>query len=115
VSLAWDEDPGRLAARVRRLAPGVAVIRVCPDGTVAAYRVDRTRVTGRAAAHDLRIAELLREHYRRVNWVVAHDYYVETGMLRASPRPGRRGSNPHADGTFGSGFGPLYRQGAEIS
>lgn len=113
----WAGDPTRrhLADQVKHLAPGAAVVRVRPDGSVSVYRADRTEITVRDHAHDQRIAQLLRAYYTGVHWVIAHDYYLDTGMLRAGPRPGKPGHNPAADGTFGSGFGPLYLPGSEIS
>lgn len=113
----WAGDPQRhhLADQIARLAPGAFVVRVRPDGTVAAYRADRTQIHGRDTAHDQRIGELLRSYYQNVHWAIAHDFYVDSAELKASPRPGQRGCNPAADKTFGSGFGPLYQHGAEIS
>lgn len=112
----WAGDPARhrLADQVQHLAPDAHVIRVRPDGSVTCYRADRTEITGRDQAHDQRIAQLLRAYYQGVNWV-AHDFYPADATLRAAPLPGRRGSDPAADGTFGSGLGPLYAHGAEIS
>jgi hypothetical protein len=113
----WGGDPARqrLADQIQRLAPGAVLVRVRPDGTVSAYRADRTEIHGRDQAHDTRIGQLLRSYYQAVNWAVAHDFVIADGRLCASPRPGKRGTHPAADGTFGSGFGPLYAQGVEIS
>lgn len=113
----WAGDPERyrLANQIQHLAPGAALVRVRPDGTVSAYRADRTEITGRDQAHDQRIGQLLRGYYQAVNWAAAHDFLIDDGRLCASPRPGKRGCDPAADGTFGSGYGPLYAHGVEIS
>jgi len=104
----WGGDPTRqrLAAQVQRLAPGAVLVRVRPDGTVSAYRADRTEIRDRDQAHDARIGQLLRSYFAAVNWAVAHDFVITDGRLCASPRPGRRGCNPAADGTFGSAPSP---------
>ncbi|HEV2343000.1 MAG TPA: hypothetical protein VGS97_02800 [Actinocrinis sp.] len=112
----WAGDPARrhLADQIKRLAPGAAVVRVRPDGSVSCYRPDRTEIHDRDRAHNKRIGELLRAYYRAVNWAVAHDYYPGDGRLCASPRPGQRGCQPAADRTFGSGLAPLYLPAAPI-
>lgn len=110
-----ESETFRFVETIRRLAPGAHVIRVRPDGSVTVYRADFAEIGGRDPAHDARIAELLRDHYRSVNWRVAHDFWVQQGALRAAPQPGQKGSRPVVDRTFGSGFGPLYTQGVEIS
>jgi hypothetical protein len=113
----WAGDPERfrLANQIQRLAPGAVLVRVRPDGTVSAYRADRTEITGRDPAHDARIGQLLRGYYQAVNWAVAHDFLIADGRLCASPNPGTRGTSPAVDGTFGSGYGPLYARGVEVS
>lgn len=113
----WAGDPERhrLAEQIEHLAPGAFMVRVRPDGTVSAYAADRTEITGRDPAHDARIGQLLRGYYQAVNWAVAHDFYPRDMRLCAGPQPGRKGTDPAADGTFGSGFGPLYAQGVEIA
>lgn len=96
----------RLGESIKRLAPGAAVIRVRPDGTLSAYRTDRTVIRGRNRAHDRRIAELLRGYYGAVDWSAPHDFYIGDGRLCAAPGPGQRGNWPAVDGTFGSAPGP---------
>lgn len=98
----------QLGESIKRLAPGAAVIRVRPDGTLSAYRTDRTVIRGRQRAHDKRIAELLRIYYGAVDWTVAHDFYVGDGRLCTAPTVGQKGGWPAVDGTFGSAPGPTY-------
>lgn len=113
----WAGDPQRreLTASLRRIAPGAHVLRIRPDGTVTAYRADRTALRGRSRAQDERIGQLLRAYYQGVNWAAAHDYHLADGALRAAPQPGTRGCQPAADGTFGSGLAPLYLPSTRVT
>lgn len=106
----WGEDPQRreLSATLRRIAPGAHVIRLRPDGAVTAYRADRTILRGRNRAQDERIGQLLRGYFQGVDWQVGHDYYLRDAALRTAPLPGLRGSQPAADGAFGSALSPTY-------
>lgn len=100
-----------LAAEIRRAAGSnsrkqVNHIRIRPDGTVLAYdwRPAELYLTG---AQQQAVRELMHVTRRDINWSVAHDYGLTTGMLRRSPAAGERGYDPAADGTFG-GTGPAF-------
>ena len=107
----WGGDPARLAlmTSLSRIVPGAAVMRIHPDGTVTAYRLDRTTLRGnRTHAQDRRVAELLRGYFRAVDWKVGHDFYIGDGRLCTAPLPDAPGSWPARDRTFGSAPGPTY-------
>lgn len=100
-----------LAAAVRRAAGSnshkqVNHIRLLPDGTVVAWdwRPAELYLT---AAQQQAVAELMHATRRDIDWSVAHDYGLTTGMLRRSPAPGERGFDPVADRTFG-GTDPVF-------
>lgn len=111
----WAGDPARhrLVEQLRRLAPGAHVLRIQADGSVTAYRRDRTIVRGsRTTAQDARIYHLLRGYYEAVDWRAPHDMHLADGMLRAAPGPGQRGHWPAKDGAFGSAPGPVTLRGS---
>lgn len=98
----------RLGDSIQRLAPKAAVIRLHPDGSVEAYRTDRTIIHGRQKTHDERIGELLRAYYAAIDWTAPHDFYIGDGRLCTAPQRGEPGCWPSLDGTFGSAPGPTY-------
>ena len=99
-----------LAAAIRRAAGSncrntVNVIRISPDGVTAwDWRPERLPLADGAARA---VAELMRKTRPDIDWTVAHDYALTTGMLRRSPAAGERGYDPAADGVFG-GTGPVF-------
>lgn len=94
-----------LTDRLAALAPDTGVIRVRPDGTVSGYGTG-LREIHLAEQRQADIAGLLREHYQGIDWGRPHDYYLSNGQLRQAPADGEPGSDPAADGTFGSKPGP---------
>lgn len=100
-----------LAAAVRAAAGSnsrkqVGHVRIQPDGTVTAYDW-RPAALFLTAAQQQAVAELMRSTRRDIDWTVAHDYHLTTGMLRRSPAPGERGHAPEIEGTFG-GTDPVF-------
>lgn len=99
-----------LAAAIRAAAGStcrqtVCTIRIRPNG-VTAYDWRPEPLTLPADAAEA-IAELMRSLRPDIDWTVAHDYCLTTGMLRRSPVASERGFDPAADGTCG-GSGPVF-------
>lgn len=99
-----------LAAAIRRAAGStcrntVNVIRIAPDGVTAwDWRPEQLPLAdGTARA----VAELMRKTRPDIDWTVAHDYALTTGMLRRSPAAGERGHDPELEGVFG-GTAPVF-------
>lgn len=101
----------RLAVAIRAAAGSnrrniVNHIRVHADGSVDAYDWRPAALHLAVDAQDA-IAELMRATRPDIDWSVAHDYHLATGMLRRSPAAGERGYAPETDGTLG-GTDPAF-------
>jgi hypothetical protein len=53
------------------------------------------------------VLELLLARRPDIDWTRAHDYHLDTGMLRAAPAADERGGIPEGDRTFG-GSDPVF-------
>jgi hypothetical protein len=100
-----------LAVELRRAAGGnsrkqVNHLRIQPDGTVLAWDF-RPAALFLTDTQQQAITELMHATRRDIDWTVAHDYHLTTGMLRRSPAAGERGHDPAADRTFG-GTDPVF-------
>lgn len=94
-----------LAAEIRRAAGSnsrkqVNHIRIQPDGQVLAWDFRPTTLF-LTDAQQRAVTALMHATRRDIDWTVAHDYGLTTGMLRRSPAPGERGYDPEADRVFG--------------
>jgi len=107
------DDRARFAALLRRTAGDRQVVlvrarRTAVDGpwTVHAYDAgfDRVLLTAAAVAELGRLLEAARPD---LSWIRGHDYELDRGMWRASPRPGEPGAVPADDRTFG-GSAPVF-------
>lgn len=81
-------------------------VRIQPDGTVTAYDW-RPAVLFLTGKQQQAVAELMRSVRPDIDWSVAHDYGLTTGMLRRSPAAGERGYAPETEGVFG-GSAPVF-------
>jgi hypothetical protein len=100
-----------LAVELRRAAGSnsrkqVGHIRLMPDGQVLAWDW-RPAALFLTDAQQQAVTKLMHATRRDIDWSVAHDYGLTTGMLRRSPAAGERGHDPAADGTFG-GTDPAF-------
>jgi hypothetical protein len=102
-----------LAAQLRRVADDRQVVlvrgrRSAVDGPwiVHAYgpTFDRMLLAATAVAELGRLLEAARPD---LSWIRGHDYELNTGMWRASPRPEEYGAVPADDRTFG-GSAPVF-------
>lgn len=99
-----------MAAAIRAAAGSnsrstVCSIRIQPDGITAYdWRPDRLVLSAEAAQA---ISDLMHSARPDIDWSVAHDYHLLTGMLRRSPAAGERGHSPETEGTFG-GTDPVF-------
>ena len=84
----------------------VCTVRLLPDGTVLAYdwRPDLLFMTD---TQQQAVTAVMHATRRDIDWTVAHDYHLTTGMLRRSPAVGGRGSAPEVEGYFG-GTDPVF-------
>ncbi len=103
----------RLAAQLRHTAGDARTVlvrarRTAEDGpwTVHAYDARFGRVL-LAAAAVAELGRLLEAARPDLNWIRGHDYALDTGMWRASPRPQDAGFVPADDHTFG-GHAPEF-------